>query len=69
MQLNSFVKSKQKGEATFFFFYSYLQFILGESRPPLLISPISLSEKDINFNDLKETEKKKSPKSRLPGRK
>lgn len=62
MQLNSFVKSKQKGVATFFFFILICNSILGESRPPLLISPISLSEKDINFTDLKETEKKKSPK-------
>ena len=62
MQLNSFVKSKQKGVATFFFFILICNSILGESRPPLLISPISLSEKDINFTDLKETEKKKSQK-------
>jgi lipopolysaccharide export system protein LptA len=36
--------------------------LLGVSRPPLLISPINLNEKDFNFSDFKESEKKKTSK-------
>jgi lipopolysaccharide export system protein LptA len=63
--MNVDIKSKQRYRAIiqFALIFSFCHSsIFSISRPPILISPLDLVEKEINFSNLSDTQKKKQPK-------
>lgn len=55
-------KPRSKLISLIFLYFCVLSSIFSISRPPLLVSPIDLSEKGFEFSNQKESEKKKSSK-------